>query len=166
MTRASIRFEHTFSSSLVRPPNGISLGYFINRFLYACDRFLGRYVALPSLIGTVMDWNFFAAQILWVYNTRHAVVIKETMLTSRDDSGLDGIPPRRRAQFTCCVRPCARGIESRFRHCPRYCRHRVMGPWIGHRDRDRCAKGALSCLVSRATMAVKTHVCPSSCITS
>jgi hypothetical protein len=74
---------------------------------------------------------------------------------SRDGSGLDGIPARRRAQFARCVRPCARGIKSCFRHCPRYRRHRVMGAWVGHRDRGRCAKGASSYLVSRATIVAK-----------
>ena len=69
--------------------------------------------------------------------TGHVVAIKEIMLTSRDGSGLDGIPARRRAQFARCIRPCARWIKSRFWHCPRCCRHRVMGAWICHRDRDR-----------------------------
>ena len=69
------------------------------------------------------------------------------MLTLRDVSGLDGIPARRRAQLARCVRPCAWGIKSRFRHCPRYRWHRVMGAWNGHRDRDRCAEGASSYLV-------------------
>lgn len=75
-----IRSEHTFSSSLVQLPNDISLGYLIDRFLYGSDRFLDRYVVLLPLVIIVMDRNFFIAQILWVYNTCHAVAIKEIML--------------------------------------------------------------------------------------
>ena len=81
--------------------------------------------------------------------------IKEIVLTLRDGSGLDGIPARRRAQFARRVRPCARRIKSRLRYCPRYRRHHVMGAWICHRDRDRCAKGVSSYRFSRAKSVVE-----------
>jgi hypothetical protein len=131
-------------------------GNLLIEFCYGRDRFLDLYVA-PSSFGycNCHGPKSLAAQILWVHNTRHVVTIKEVMLTSRDGSGLDRVPARRRAQFARCVRPCARWIKSSFRHCPRYRGHRVMGTWIGHRDRDRCAKGASSYLVSRATMVVE-----------